>query len=220
MIKSFIAAVALLFAIPIASVQAAPGSLSVGFAGTHASQGTYVDISAHESMNITGFGLNLASGPVTVTIYYKLNSTAGFEGNSGAWTLLTTVPVAGNGQGTPTNISISPFSLGPPGTFAFYIVTDADGKIFNFPDGPAPSGVTTADDGAVGIYSAYESHGVFTNTNNGWGFQGTVYYDTTGAPRATAAVPTLSEWGLIVLSFLVAAFALLHVRRRSSGTAR
>ena len=212
-IRRFVLFAALLLAIPLASAQ---GSLSVGFGGAHASQGAFVDITASRALSVNGFAMNLATGPVTVTVYTKSGTTAGSEETPGAWSLYTTVAVTGNGQGTGTGVAIPPFPIGAGLTYAFYLVTDTDGKIYNA-DGP----ITGASNADMSFTSAYESHGLFTDTYNGWGFQGTVCYDGADCGAAPVyvptEVPTLSEWGMIGLSLLVAALAAVQLRRRNRG---
>ncbi len=216
MIRKFVLFAALLLAIPVASAQ---GTLSTGFAGTHGSRGAFVDITAIAALSVTSFAMNLATGPVTVSVYTKSGATAGSEDTAGAWTLYTTVAVTGNGQGTGTGVLIPPFAIGAGQTYAFYLVTDADGKIFNA-NGP----VSSASNADISFAGNYESHGLFASTYNGWGFQGTVCYNggdcgAAPAPLPQQPVPTLSEWALIVMSLLLAVFAAVHLRRRNGGSA-
>lgn len=218
MIKRFVFLAAWLLAIPVASAQ---GTLSVGFAGTHGSQGTFVDVtaSAGGAINVTSFAMNLATGPVTVTVYTKIAPGATTSGDSdtpAAWSLLTTVNVTGNGQGTGTGVAIPSVAVGAGQTQAFYLVTDANGKLFNS-EGP----ITSASNSAASFNSAWESHALFASTYNGWGFQGAVCYNGAdcGAlapppPRTSQPIPTLSEWAMIAMSMAVAGLALVRLRRR------
>jgi hypothetical protein len=184
--------------------QAAPGSLSVGFAGTHGSQGAFLDVTANQDLNITSFDLNLGTGSVDVTIYHKVGATTLADTtNSGAWTFYQTVSVTGAGQGTGTNVPITPFPIASGQTVAFFIASDTDGLLFNA-DG---DGVTSgASDSAMTIFSAFEAHGIFTNSYEGWPWQGTVNYDTGFAPNVP--IPTLSQWGVILLALMLGFIAL------------
>jgi hypothetical protein len=217
MIRKLMLFAALLLAIPLASAQ---GALTVGFAGTHPSRGAYVDITASRALSVTSFGMNLATGPVTVSVYTKSGATAGSEATSGAWTLLTTANVTGKGQGTSTGVSIPAFAIGAGQTYAFYLVTDTDGKLFNGSGSGVTSGTSNAD---MSWISRYESHGLFSITYNGWPFQGTVCYDGgdcgAAAPVAPTEIPTLSEWGMLLLSLLVAGLAAARLYRRNRGMA-
>jgi hypothetical protein len=217
MIRRLMLLAALLLAAPLAMAQ---GVLSAGFAGTHGSRGAYIDISATSALNVTGFAMNLQTGPVTVTVYTKSGTTAGSEATSGAWTLWTTVNVTGKGQGSGTGVAIPPFAIGAGQTYAFYLVTDTDGKLFN---GCCDSATSAASDATMSWISRYESHGLFSVTYLGWPFQGAVCYNGgdcgAAAPVAATEIPTLSEWGMILLSLLVAGFAAAHLYRRNRGMA-
>jgi hypothetical protein len=207
---------ALLLGAPLALAQ---GTVSTGFAGAHASRGAFVDVAATSALSVTSFAMNLATGPVAVTVYTKAAAGATASGdttNAGAWTLLTTVNVTGNGQGIGTGVAIPAVAVGAGQTQAFYLVTDADGKLFN-----ANGNITTASNASMSITGAWESHGLFSNTWNGWGFQGTVCYNGAdcGAvapppPRISEPIPTLSEWAMIAMSMALAGMALVRLRRR------
>jgi len=217
MIRRLAAFAALLLAAPLALAQ---GTVSTGFAGTHASRGAFVDVAAMSALSVTSFAMNLASGPVTVTVYRKTAlgaTTSGDTTNAGAWTQVAVVSVTGNGPGTGTGVGIPSVAVGAGQTQAFYLVTDADGKIYN-----ANGNITTASNASMSITGAWESHGLFASTYNGWGFQGTVCYNGAdcGAvtpvppPQALQPIPTLSEWAMIAMSMALAGMALLRLRRR------
>lgn len=207
---------ALLLVAPLALAQ---GTVSTGFTGSHSSRGAFVDVAATSALSVTSFAMNLAVGPVTVSVYTKATpgaTTSGDTTNAAAWTLLTTVNVTGNGQGTGTGVAIPAVGIGAGQTQAFYLVTDADGKLFN-----ANGNVTTASNASMSITGAWESHGLFSNAYNGWGFMGAVCYNGAdcGAvapppPQVSQPVPTLSEWVMIAMSMSLAGMALVRLRRR------
>jgi hypothetical protein len=216
MIKRIAVLAALLFTISLASAQ---GTLTVGFAGTHSSRGAFVDVTAVAALNVTSFAMNLAAGPVAVTVYTRTAAGATQSGDTtsaGAWTLLTTVNVTGNGQGVATGVTIPSVAVGAGQTRAFYLVTNADGNIFNA-NGPT----TGASNAAMSFAGNWESHGLFASTFNGWGFQGTVCYDGgfCGAAAPPVAIqtpiPTLSEWALIAMMLLLGGVAMIQLRRRN-----
>lgn len=166
--------------LPVSSVAADTGSLSVGFAGTHLSSGAYTDFTAAVDLTLTGFDLNLVTGSVTVDIYYKAGTATGFTSTPGAWTLLASVPVMGNGQGVATYVAIPGISIAAGETYAVYFY--ADNQIYNA-DGP----ITGASNAHLTIVGAWENHGApFGGAiYNGWGWQGTAYYsygEEEGAP--------------------------------------
>jgi hypothetical protein len=218
-IKKIVVFAALLLAVPLAHAQ---GALSVGFGGTHASRGAYIDVTntGGTSHNVTGFALNLGTGSRTISIYTKSGTAAGFLTSSGAWTLYATVNVTGKGQGTGTGIAIPAFAIGTGQTYSFYVVSDTDGTLYN---SCCDSAVNGAGDGNMSWTSGWESHGLFATTYTGWPFQGTVCYDGgdcgAAAPYVPVEVPTLSEWTLIALSLLVALAAAAHLQRRNRRTA-
>lgn len=192
----------------VVGVNAAPGSLSVGFTGTHATRGGFLDVTVNQDLEITGFDLNLAQGSQTIEIYYKSGATTLADTtNSGAWTLHDTVVVTGNGQGVASSVSITPFAMSSGQTVAFYTVSDTDGDMFNESGDGATSG---ASDAAMTILSAFESHGLFSGAYQGWPWQGTVHYNTLDLVAPTS-IPTMSVWGLGILAGLL---GLIGMRRR------
>lgn len=199
----------LLLALFPALSQAAPGSLSVGFAGAHSSQGAFLDVTANQDLDITSFDLNLGTGSIDVTIYHKVGATTLADTtNSGAWTMYETVNVTGVGQGTGTNVPITPFAIASGQTIAFFIAADTDGLLYNASGELVTSG---ASDTAMTIFSAFEAHGIFTASYQGWPWQGTVNYDT--GSGSTAPVPTLSQWSVILLTLMLAFIGLSATRR-------
>jgi hypothetical protein len=209
MVRKILLWCALLIAAPVAVAQ---GTLSVGFAGTHASMGAFIDVTALQATSITGFQMNLATGAVTVSVYTKAGTTAGFENNAGAWTLHATVSVTGNGQGVATNVSIPPFAMTGGQTTAFLLAVDTNGKMFNDCCGSATS---SAADAVLSFVSRYDTHNPFSGSSTylGWPFQGAVVYGAV-IPAAPTDVPTLSEWTLVALMLTIALFAAASLRQR------
>lgn len=196
--------------------QAASGSLSVGFAGTHGSRGAFLDITANQDLQVTSFDLNLGVGSVDITIYQKVGATTVADTtNPGAWTTYQTVNVTGVGQGTGTNVPINPFPITNGQTIAFLITADTNGVFFNATGDGATSSAT---DAAMSIFSAFETHSPFdpSSTYEGWPWQGTVNYNIGAVPVSATPVPTLSQWGVILLVILL---GFVGVKFRKMGEA-
>jgi hypothetical protein len=211
MLRRLCAFVALLLAFPLA---ANAGSISSGFTGTHGSMGAFVDVTATNGINVTGFDMNLADTSMTVSVYIKAATgatTLADTTNAAAWTLFASnIAVTGNGQGVATHVQLTnPIPIAAGQTKAIYLVTSSNGDIFNFCC-EAPGGVTSASNADASFIGAYESHALFGTTYNGWGFEGTVYYDLASP---AAPVPTLSEWGQIVLALVLLAAGGWYLRR-------
>ena len=102
-------------------------SLSAGYAGGNGFDGNLFDVTAINTIPITGFDGNLDPGTHNIDIYYKTGTHVGFETNSGAWTLVgSSTGIVSNGNGVPTPLQVNFNGLTIPAgqTYAFCVVTD------------------------------------------------------------------------------------------------
>ncbi len=105
------------------------------------------DITALQSVTVTGFDIDAYGNTHTYEIYYKAGTHVGFENTAGAWTLVgTAANVAGNPRNSPTSVPIT-LNVAMCGgeTHAFYITsTGASGSI-SYTNGTGVGNIATAD---------------------------------------------------------------------------
>ena len=107
--------------------QAQTNSLTTTTAGGNGASGNYFDITAHNTITVTGFDINL-SGTATVSVYFKEGTWSGSEANAGAWTLLGSATVTGSGTFTASGNTLTYLPVGgltiPAGqTYGIFIHT-------------------------------------------------------------------------------------------------
>ena len=89
----------------------------------YSSDANFIDINTYAPISIDSFDVNMTGSSDTVEVYYKTGSSAGYEGNAAAWTLLGRKYVASpKGQGNPTHVNVgSSLPLTSGKAYAFYI---------------------------------------------------------------------------------------------------
>lgn len=197
-------------ALTFGAAQAQTQTLGVG-RDWNASRSFYAiifDVEATNPLTIT----TVTAGTLyadTFELYGRPGTHVGFEGSSAGWTLLGTVTIANDGVDSlsfPVNV---PLAAGE--TYAFYINSYGGGRV----------GVTRST--AVGDVAASDANLTI--------FDGTTHVGTrflpTGQPTPNrlagaisyrvglpAAVPTLSEWAMIVFGVLLLGAGAMVVQRR------
>ena len=171
-------------------------------------EGIFVDVTAKsQAVHITGLE-SVVVGADNVSVFYKTGSYSGFEQTAGAWTLLNTASVTG---GSGVIQTLFPINVGagvtiPAGqTYGFLVwIDNAAGstvKAIRYDT----SGVTdTTEDSLIRIFSGMSSCGgsvndPFDGTSSIRAWRGSVIYNL-----GMQSIPTLSEYGLIILSSLLA----------------
>lgn len=201
-----IAAVAAL-AFATGSVQA--DSITTTFAGGNGcGGGSMFDVVSTVPIEVTSFDQNLIGGPgpsVPVSVYYKVGTFAGFETNSGAWTLLGSTTVTSQGEGNPTPVPIGGLSIPADTTYGIYV--NANVRYSN--------GSNTYDNGTVTLTNGTGLCNLFSGTNSNRVWNGTMYYDA-AQEQEPQAVPTLANFGLLALILALGASGLSRIRRRAS----
>ncbi len=163
-----------------------------------------------------GFDIGAFEGTVGVALpTLSINSVAAAEGNAGTSTLTFTVTLSASSTQTVTV------------NFATASGTALAGSDFN-----AASGVVTFTPGAtsqpipislIGDTTVEVNETFVVNltapanaTIASAQGTGTIINDDSAVPPSTAAIPTLSEWGMLLLGILVAGVAGLALRRRDT----
>lgn len=151
-------------------------SLKTTYLGNNAQNGAMFDITAHETITITGFDIPHTdiTNPVTIEVYSTLGGYAGNETNAGAWTLLGTDTIQANGTNVATFVDIGDLTIKPGETYGIYItdIGTASGSM------RYTNGSESFDNGEIqintGVGIAYPFAQIFTPRT----WNGTVYYST------------------------------------------
>lgn len=220
-------AVSLLFLLSSAAVFA-QFSLTTQFASNNGFAGNTFDLVSTSDIVIDGFDVNISdsANPQTVTVYYKLGTSVGFENTPGAWTMLgvdNSVTVAG--LDLPSSVAVGGLAMDAGQVYGIYIDLTSYAT-----DGAQPGDFDDGTDGGASSVMNYTNggptpytDGVLTITTNtgqsspafGGSFfprewNGTVYYSLGNQ------VPTMSQTLLIGFSVLLGLAALGLARRRSA----
>ncbi|MCK4886670.1 MAG: C10 family peptidase, partial [Planctomycetes bacterium] len=115
------------------------GSLTTTFAGGNGQDGCMFDLTAKETITITGWEGNIsaAGGSATIEVYYVTDHTSfvGKETNPALWTLLGSVTLPStNPVGTPTVVTIGGLTIASGETVGIYWTTTA--STVSYTDGP------------------------------------------------------------------------------------
>ena len=149
------------------------GSLKTTYLGSNGHDGAMFDITANETMTITGFDLaHDFSDPVTIEVYYTPGGYAGNESNAAAWTLLGTDTVYPNERGVAAFAEIGGLSIKPGETYGIYITevgTAAGAMRYD-------NGSQTFDNGEIRIETGVGLAYPFGSSFSPRTWNGTVYY--------------------------------------------
>ena len=210
MCRNFLNGVLIVIAILSFSTITSAASLTTLFAANNSFAGNTFDIEANKQIRITGFDVNLSDQGTSanVGVYYKLGTSVGFTDDAGAWTLLGSDTVISNGPDNPTPLDIGGLTLQPGQLYGIYIfVTDYDtSDVFMLYTNGGPTTYSN-DDITLTTYAGQGTPIFSGNDFNYRQWNGTIYYDI-------YAIPTLSEWGMIIFALLLGGSALWYMRRR------
>lgn len=188
------------------------GSLTTLFAENNGYAGNMFDVEVTTPLSIVGMDINVSGGgPATVQVYYRLGTCVGNEQNAAAWTLYgEDTAVTANGSNIPTPVNITGPTLDPGQVYGFFVYVDYPTLRAEYTNGPstvysnADMSITTHCGNASPIFGSFFADRMWN---------GTIYYDT------RAAIPTLSQWGLIVFVALFLTAGLVFMRRRARARA-
>jgi hypothetical protein len=116
----------------IGSAQAA--SITTTFAGGNAFAGNMFDLTTlANGITITGIDVNLTATTEVydISVFTRVGSYVGFEGNAAAWTPRGTVSVTSAGSDVPTFVNIADFSLAASTGYGFYVTVTNYGSLIN-----------------------------------------------------------------------------------------
>ncbi|MCL4262355.1 MAG: tandem-95 repeat protein [Anaerolineae bacterium] len=149
-----------------------PGSQTTTFAGGNGSAGNMFDVTAGDrEILITGFDIHVDDTSArTVEVYYKAGSYVGFQQTPGAWTMLGTEVVTGQGIGNPTPVSIGGLTIPAGETYGLYVtLTTSDMDYTN--------GANTYSNGDLTITTGTGNAYPFASVNTPRTWNGTIYYE-------------------------------------------
>ena len=184
---------ALLLCAPLASAQM---EITTTFASNNGHTGNMFDVSVASDVTIHSFDINSsATTPITVDIYYKQGSYAGFETNPAAWTLGGTATVTPNGTdiATPVPVDID-LDVAAGEIWSFYIT----GSSFKYTNGTL-EGAPFVSDSNLTIHEGLGCGAAWGSsffTPRVW--NGTIHYE--GGPRLI--MPPLLEGTLADFSLV------------------
>lgn len=151
-------------------ILAQSGSLTTTFAGGNGFNGNMFDLEATACLTLTGFDVNVEPGSQTIEIYYRTGGYAGFESNAGAWTLLGSANVTGNGAGVATSVAVGGLTLQPGVIYGLYVTTTGGNMTYT-------NGATVYDNGALRLTTGVGKSYPFGGTFDPRTWNGTVYYE-------------------------------------------
>ena len=189
-------------------------TLTTQFAQNNGYAGNTFDLVAATPLTIDSFDVNIekvVEATHTVDVYYRLGTAVGNEGNFSAWTLLgSDTNVIPQGLDNPTPVNVGGLSLTPGQVYGIYISLSSygDGRLVYTNGGP----------------TIYSDANLKLTTNTGEGdpafslkidsreWNGSIHYTLD-----SNTIPTLNEWGMILLSLIMLASGIVMMRRRNNA---
>jgi len=169
----------------------ATGSLTTTFAGGNGHNGNMFDLTAKETITITGWegSIDAGGGSATIEVYYVTDHTSfvGKETNQAFWTLLGSVTLPStNPAGTPTVVAIGGLTIASGETVGIYWTTTASANVdyTNGPLGVFENAELRFEDRGTG--NAYPFGGMFSPRI----WNGTIHYATSSGGETSGGGDT------------------------------
>lgn len=170
----------------VESANTASSSLTTQYTGGNGCDGAMFDIVPNFNMAVDSFAVNIGSVvSETVSVYIKSGTYAGSETNSGAWTLISTLNVIGQGAGQPTMIPIPSYSMIGGQTYGVYITLVSANMDYT-------TGSMSFSNSDLTINTGAGLCALFTTVNAGRIFNGTVYYTAAACPNPVRTPVTVT----------------------------
>ncbi len=187
------------------SLPASASSITTTFAGGNRFTGNMFNASIGSSaIDVTSLDVNVDSGAMTIDVYVKTGTYAGFQTTPAAWTLVSATAVTGLGVGKSTAVNVTPFVLSASTTYGIYVTVNSNvdaAPYMYYTNGSntySNSNLTlTTGDGLGGLFGS-----IVDNSSRTW--DGTINYSL------ASATPEPSSGVLLTLALP----ALFLVRRR------
>ena len=117
-------------ALALIALPAAAGSIGTTFTGASTYTGNMFDaVVGPNGITVKSLAVNVGAGPLTIDVYIKTGTYAGFDTTPGAWTLVSATAVTGLGFGLQTPVTLTPFFLAAGSTHGIYVTIDSNTNI-------------------------------------------------------------------------------------------
>ena len=174
----------------------------------------YFDVTtASQTLSIDSLDINTSgTGPLTVQVFFKVGTSVGFETTSAAWTLAATATGIGAGLNNPSRVVLDvPLQLTLADTYGIALVSTLG---HNYTNGTGTNQNFSNADLSIALGKA--SNPVFGGTLFSpriW--NGTIYYSPVFVAGG-AAIPTTSQWGLLIIGLSFLAIGMVVLRELQS----
>lgn len=159
--------------------------LTTTYAGGNGSGGNMFDLTAINTVTISGFDISASTyGAVNIEVYYKSGTYVGNETNSGAWTLLGSTTVTGAGSGNPVFVNIGGVTVPAGETYGIYL---------SYNNTVYTTGANTYSNSDISLTLGAGKASLFGTTYSPRTWNGTVYYTTNEAPVANNDLIVVDE---------------------------
>jgi len=188
------------------TMPAAAASITTTFGQNDGGSGAMFDVSTNGSaITLTGLSLlDNSTSALTLQVYIKSGTYVGFGTTPAAWTLVSTTAIAtGNGNSTPTPVSLTPFTLAANSTYGVYVTFTTTSTP---PNMLYTRGSNTYSNSNLTLSAGEGLNGLFGATSV---FPGRTWDGTLNYTLASAAPEPSS-----MVLFTMAAPCLLFLRRR------
>lgn len=205
-LQRLIVVLALLLGVTAVSL-AQTSSITTTFADNNGCRGNFFDVTANVDLTITSFDIHIEASN-TVSVFYKLGSSVGFEEDAGAWTFLGSAAVSGI-NGTPTALPVGGLTIPAGATYGLYIY--ASGFM------PYTNGANVYSNGDLTITTSVGTCDPFSNLNIPRTWNGTIYYSiVTESPNFSGPAPAFVDGR--INNFDVANPVVVYPIRTEAGT--
>ena len=101
--------------------------ITTTFADNNNYTGNFFDITTgSQAIDITGMSVNVDPGTMVIDVYDKSGTYVGNDTDPTAFTLVSQTAVVGLGEGTPTPVAITPFTLPANSLEGLYVTIDSN----------------------------------------------------------------------------------------------
>lgn len=186
--KKFVLFSAILIAAVLGVASSWAGSLSTTFASGNDFTGNMFDVAntAGVALDITSFNVNVDTGSVPISVYYRAGSYVGHESSSAGWTLAGTVTVTGLGSGGMTFVDTPDFTIPAGAVTGFYVTVNSNEDVAPFMYYTNGSNTYSNSDltitTGIGEGGLFGSLGVFASRT----WNGTIFYNNVPEPSSLA----------------------------------
>jgi len=178
-------------------------TLTTGYAGGNNQSGNIFDITASNSITITGFEQNFYTGPATdFEIWYRPGGVQGTLTSSGWIELGSVSALTPNAMGTPTQIPLAlSLSVAAGSTVGLYLTTTTSTSTVAYTNGTGVGNIA-AQNSDLTIYQGYGVAYQFGADYSPRTWNGTIEYTVTGVPEPDSALLLLTGFlGLMSIRY-------------------